>query len=83
MPMVSFLPLHGEHGEVVTLLCVTHEVCHSLRHPFDECTGLLGGGLHHLNNPFLTKQPVPGILRLIESVGIEEECAARICPALQ
>ena len=76
MLTASFLPLYGKHGEVVTLLCVTHEVDYSPRHLFDERMGLLGGGLHHLHDSFLAKQPAPRILCLVESVGIEEECAA-------
>ena len=40
--IMLFLPLHGEHGEVIALLSVAHEVGYSLRHPFDERLGLLG-----------------------------------------
>ena len=64
------LPLQSEHREVVALLCVAYKVGYSLRHPFDERAGLLGGGLDHLIEPFLTKHPAVGILSLVESVGI-------------
>ena len=71
-----FPPLNGEHGEVIALLGTAHEVGHSLHHTLDERTGLLGGGLYHLQDPFLAKQLAVGILGLIESVGIEEERTA-------
>ena len=74
---MDFLPLQSEHGEVVALLSVACEVGHSLRHPSDERTGLGTGGLYHLHHPFLAKHVVPGIFRLVQTVGIEEECAAR------
>ncbi len=59
------------------MLSVANKVGHSLRHPFDECAGLWVGGFHHLNNPFLAKQLISGILSLVESVCIEKECASR------
>ena len=74
---MNFLPLQSEHGEVIALLSVACEVGHSLRHPSDERTGLGTGGLYHLHHPFLAKHVVPGIFRLVQTVGIEEECAAR------
>ena len=58
------------------MLSVAHEVGYSLRHPFDEHVRLQGRGLHHLIDSFLAKHLILGFLSLIESVGIEEECAA-------
>ena len=74
---VLSLPLQSEHCKVVALFHVAYKVGYSLRHPFDERAGVLGGGLHHLIDPFLTKHPATGILSLVESVGIEEYGAAR------
>ena len=44
-----FPPLNGEHGEVVALLGIAHEVGHGLHHTLDERTGFLRGGLYHLH----------------------------------
>ena len=38
---LSITQTKAEHGEVIALLCVAHEVGYSLRHTFDECAGLL------------------------------------------
>lgn len=45
-----FPPLNGEHGEVIALLGIAHEIGHGLHHTPDERTGLLGGGLYHLQD---------------------------------
>ena len=44
-----FPPLNGEHGEVIALLGIAHEVGHGLHHTLDERTGFLRGGLYHLH----------------------------------
>ena len=44
-----FPPLNGEHGEVIALLGIAHEVGHGLHHTPDERTGFLRGGLYHLH----------------------------------
>jgi hypothetical protein len=59
-----FPPLNGEHSEVIALLGIAHEVGHGLHHTLDERTGLLGGGLCYLQDPFLTKQLAVSILGL-------------------
>lgn len=44
-----FPPLNGEHGEVIALLGIAHEIGHGLHHTPDERTGFLRGGLYHLH----------------------------------
>ena len=44
-----FPPLNGEHGKVIALLGIAHEVGHGLHHTLDERTGFLRGGLYHLH----------------------------------
>ena len=67
---VLSLPLQSEHCKAVALFHVAYKVGYSLRHPFDERAGGLGGGLHHLINPFLTGRGCPSTI-------------GALCPALQ
>lgn len=65
-----------QHGEVITLFGIAHEISNRLGHLLNESAWLGRCCLQYFFNPFLAKHLALGILGLIQTVGIEEECGA-------
>ena len=67
--------VNGQHRQVVALLSITNKLMYLTSDGFDQLSGLNRAvGTKHLFDSFQAKLLAPGVLRLCQSVGIEEQC---------
>ena len=70
---ILLLLLYSEHGEVVALLRITHELCDGGAHGSDEFLRVVASSLRRLHHPIHFELLVVDVLGLVQTVSIEEE----------